>query len=311
MARIILTLAAALTIGALTASHAQQVQQQVVIGGGGATVAGPAAPLGPMSFEVASVKQNVSGGNNIRFGLQPGGRFNAVNAPARELLRFAYMVQNFQIVDAPDWVEDDRYDIVAKAETDIPPSPPGQLGPMQMMMRSLLADRFRLIAREETREMPMYALVLDRPDGQLGPQLKESTTDCQALMAAARRGGGPPAGLGGPGERPQCGMRFGFGELRAGSARIDELARLLSGQLERFVVDRTGLTASYDFDLTFTPDRMPQGGAPPAGVQLPAVDPNGPSIFTALQEQLGLKLEATRGPVPVLVVERIERPTPD
>jgi uncharacterized protein (TIGR03435 family) len=264
-----------------------------------------------MSFEVASVKQNLSGDNGIRFGMQPGGRFNAVNAPTRELLRFAYMVQNFQIVDAPSWAEDDRYDIVAKAEGDMPPAPPGQLGPMQMMMRSLLADRFKLIAREETREMPMYMLVLDRPNGQLGPQIKASTTDCQALAAAARRGGGPPAGLGAPGERPQCGMRFGFGELRAGSASIGDLARLLSGQLDRFVVDRTGLTGSYDFDLTFTPDRMPQGGPPAGAGQVPTVDPNGPSIFTALQEQLGLKLEATRGPVPVLVVERLERPTPD
>jgi uncharacterized protein (TIGR03435 family) len=263
-----------------------------------------------MSFEVASVKQNVTGSNAIRFGIQPGGRFNAVNAPARELLRFAYLVQNFQIVEAPSWVDDDRYDVVAKAEDDIPPVAPGQLGPLQMMMRSLLAERFKLAAREETRDMPMYELVLNRPDGQLGPQITKTTTDCQALMAGARRGGGPPPGLN-PGERPVCGMRFGFGELRAGSASMRELAQLLSGQTERFVVDRTGLTDRYDFDLTFTPDRLPQGGPPPAGVQLPAIDPNGPSIFTALQEQLGLKLEATRGPVPVLVVERIERPTPD
>jgi uncharacterized protein (TIGR03435 family) len=301
-------LAVPLLVLGLATMGAQQ-EQRVTIGGA-APATPPAARLGPMSFEVASVKQNVTGGNAIRFGIQPGGRFNAVNAPARELLRFAYLVQNFQIVEAPSWVDDDRYDVAAKAEGDIPPVAPGQLGPLQMMMRSLLAERFKLVAREETRDMPMYELVVNRPDGQLGPQITKSTTDCQALMAGARRGGGPPPGLN-PGERPVCGMRFGFGELRAGSASMRELAQLLSGQTERFVVDRTGLTDRYDFDLTFTPDRLPQGGPPPAGVQLPAIDPNGPSIFTALQEQLGLKLEATRGPVPVLVVERIERPTPD
>jgi uncharacterized protein (TIGR03435 family) len=180
-----------------------------------------------------------------------------------------------------------------------------------MMVRSLLADRFQLAVREETREMPMYALIVNRADGQLGPQLTASTTDCQALMAAARRGGGPPPGPPLPGERPQCGMRAGFGELRGGGMGLAEVARFLSGQLQRVVEDRTGLTGTFDFDLTFTPDQMPQGPPLPGAPPLPAADPNGPSIFTAVQEQLGLKLESVRGPVRVLVVERIERPTPD
>jgi uncharacterized protein (TIGR03435 family) len=264
-----------------------------------------------MAFEVASVKQNVSGSPGVRIGIQPGGRFNAAGVPAQFLITFAYQILNFQLVDAPDWTRDERYDVVAKAEADIPPTPLGQLGPVQMMVRSLLADRFQLAVREETREMPMYALILNRADGQLGPQLKTSTTDCQALVAAARRGGGPPPGPPQPGERPQCGMRGGFGELRGGGMALAEVARFLSGQLQRVVEDRTGLTGTFDFDLTFTPDQMPQGPPPPGAPPLPAVDPNGPSIFTAVQEQLGLKLESVRGPVRVLVVERIERPTPD
>jgi uncharacterized protein (TIGR03435 family) len=302
-------LSAALLVGALTALQAQQ-EVGIVIGGA-APPAAPGAPPGPMSFEVASVKQNVSGDQGIRFGMQPGGRFNAVNAPVRELIRFAYLVQNFQIVDAPDWIREDRYDITAKAEGDIPPSPPGQLGPMQMMMRSLLADRFKLVVREDTREQPLYALMLNRADGQLGPQLTRSTTDCAAVAAAARGRGGRGFALPAPGERPQCGFFGGIGQYRAGGMQLSDLARALSGQLQRVVIDRTGLTGAFDLDLTYTPDQLPQGPPPPGAPPLPAIDPNGPSIFTAMQEQLGLKLEATRGPVPVLVVQRIERPTPD
>lgn len=302
-------IAALLLALGLTTIGAQQEQTQIAIGGAPAT--GPAAPVGPMAFEVASIKRNVSGENNIRFGMQPGGRFNAVNAPVRELIRFAYQLQNFQIVDAPDWIVEERYDIIAKAEGDIPPGQFGVPGPAQMMMRALLAERFALAVREDTREMPKYDLVLNRPDGALGPQLARSATDCAALAAAARGRGGrgfaPPA----PGERPQCGMFGGFGQLRAGGTPLTALAQSLSGQLQRVVEDRTGLTGAFDFDLVYTPDQIPQGPPPPGAPPLPAVDPNGPSLFTALQEQLGLKLEATRGPVPVLVIERIERPTPD
>ena len=303
-----LSVVAIAVLGARASVRAQDVHVQI----GGAPPAAPAGSLpATMAFEVASVKRNTSGENNIRFGFQPGGRFNATNVPARQLLIFAYQLQNFQLVDAPDWALDERYDVIAKAEGDVNPGPPGALGPFQLMMRSLLADRFKLVVREETREMPTYALVLNRPDGQLGPQLQRSTTDCAAIAAAARgrgaRDGGPPN----PGERPQCGMFGGRGQLRAGGIALSELARSLSGQVQRIVVDRTGLTGTFDFDLTYTPDQLPQGAPPPGAPPQPPVDPNGPSVFTAVQEQLGLKLESQRGPVPVVVVQRMERPTPD
>ena len=105
-------------------------------------------------------------------------------------------------------------------------------------------------------------------------------------------------------------MMMGPGQLTAGAIPISQLTQMLSMYTQRIVVDRTGLTGNYDIDLTFTPDRMPAGPAPP-GVQLPSIDPNGPSIFTALQEQLGLKLDSDRGPVEVLVIDHVERPTPD
>lgn len=301
-----------LATGALTSAQGRGGDVQVVVGGGAPPAPGAAAaPLGPMSFEVASVKPNNSGAPNVQIGLQPGGRFIATNVPVRALITFAYQLQNFQLVDAPDWTRNERYDIQATAGREIPPTPLGQVGPIQMMVRSLLAERFQLSVRQETREMPIYALVLERPDGRLGPQLQRTTADCAAIMAAARgRGGAPPA----PpalGERPQCGMFGGFGMVRAGSIPMSQLAQMLSQQVQRVVLDRTGLMGNFDFDLTFTPDQAPQGPAPPGAPALPPVDPNGPSIFTALQEQLGLKLDSTRGPVPVTVVERVERATAD
>ena len=105
-------------------------------------------------------------------------------------------------------------------------------------------------------------------------------------------------------------MMIGPGQVTGGGMPITQLALMLSQMTQRIVEDRTGLTGNFDIDLTFTPERMPQG-PPPPGVQLPPIDPNGPSVFTAVQEQLGLKLESTRGPVEVLVIDHVERPTPD
>jgi uncharacterized protein (TIGR03435 family) len=284
-------------------------QQQVIVGGGAPAGTAP-TPSGPMAFEVASVKPNNSGDPGIRFGMQPGGRFTATNAPLRELIRFAYNLQNFQIMDAPDWIGSERFDVIAKAEGDIQPVQPGQMGPVQLMMQSLLAERFALKARRESREMGRYDLVLARADRRLGPQLKPSSTDCQALFAA-RRGGGPPPAPPGPGEPMLCGFRIGPGRMQAGAFPLSQLANALAPQVQRFVVDRTGLTGNFDLEMTYTPERMPQGPPVPGAPPLPAIDPDGPSIFTALQEQLGLKLESVRGPVDVLVIESVNRPTPD
>src|SRR4051794_22553093 len=202
---------------------AQDVQVQL-----GAPPPGTSVPSGPMSFEVASVKPNKSGAQNVRFGIQQGGRFVATNTTVRQLILFAYQLQNFQIVGAPDWSRDDRFDVNAKAEGDVPPSPFGVAGPMQMMVRALLADRFRFTAHMDTREMPIYALVVARADGRLGPQLTRSTSDCAGVAAAGRARGGPPPtppAPTAPGQRPQCGMFGGFGQFRAGGMALSELAR--------------------------------------------------------------------------------------
>jgi len=271
------------------------------------------------AFEVASVKPNKSGDGNVRLGLQPGGRVVTINTGVRELIRFAYGVQPFQIVGGPSWIASERFDVTAKAEGDVPPQPIGAGGPpgtLQLMMQSLLADRFKLVVHNDTREMPIYNLVLARPDGRLGDKLHASAVDC-ATVNAARRGGAPPPPPN-PGERPMCGMRIGPGSLAAGGMPLSQFANGIAPLLQRVVNDRTGLTGPYDIDMQWTPD-VPQGalnapaapGAPPGAAAPPPIDPNGPTIFTAIQEQLGLKLEPARGPVPVLVIDSVEMPTPD
>jgi uncharacterized protein (TIGR03435 family) len=270
------------------------------------------APL--PAFEAASVKQNKDAPPGQFVRRQPGGRFTTTNMPLRELIRFAYQVQNFQLEGGPAWLTTDRWDIVAKAEGDPLPSPPGgPPDPMMLMLRTLMVDRFKLVVHRETKELPVYALVLARKDGKLGPKLTPSTVDCAAMAAARGRSNAPPPPAPPqPGERPVCGFRIGFGQMAAGGFPLSQLATGLSGLVQRVVLDRTGLTGSYDLEMTFAPDpsQFP-GGALPPGVELPPIDPNSPSIFTALQEQLGLKLDAQRGPVEVLVIDRVERPTAD
>jgi uncharacterized protein (TIGR03435 family) len=215
----------------------------------------------------------------------------------RGLIMFAYGIQGFQLVGGPDWVATERFDITAKAAADVPPTPLGQTSPEALMLRSLLEDRFRLSAHRETRDLPIYALVLARADGRLGPRLRQTTSDdCKKLFEAAGKAGDTPIPPGGP----VCGMRpLGSDELAASALPMNEFARFLNVESGRTVVDRTGLTGVWDFDLKWSRPNAPNP------------DPDRPSIFTALQEQLGLRLDATTGPVEVLVIDRVERLIPD
>jgi len=265
-------------------------------------------PNAALTYEAASVKPNKSGvqGSSIR--RFPGGRLQATNMPLRALITFAYQLQPFQLVEDPGWIRNDTFDIVAKMEGDPPPVMPGSgPDPHMVAMRTLLAERFKLAVHRETRQMDIYELVLARPDGKLGPALKPTTQDCAAMMAAAR-GGPPPGPPPGPNSPVVCGMRGLPGRLVAGAMPMALLASNLSGQVQRIVVDRTGLSGAWDFEITFAPERPLN---PPPGVEFPPADPNAPSLFTAMQEQLGLKLQSTKGPVEVLVVDRIEQPMPD
>lgn len=264
------------------------------------------------TFDVASVKRNLSGGQMMM--RNAPGNVSMANVPLRQVIRQAYQLQDFQIVGGPEWINSDRFDIDARFDAATPVagmSPPQR---MQAMLRSLLADRFKLAARMETREMPIYALVVARGDGELGPRMTPGP-DCASRAGGppqgGRRGRGPgPGEVFTPGAAPPCSSRGGFGQYQANGAPLAMLVNMLSQMTGRTVVDRTGLTGSYQIDLkwTPTPDQLPPG-PPPPGVELPPVDPNGPSLFTALQEQLGLRLDSQRGPVDVLVIERIEAPS--
>jgi uncharacterized protein (TIGR03435 family) len=222
-----------------------------------------------------------------------GERFTAINATVRQLIRAAYEMRDLQIAEAPEWVNSSRFDILAKAAA------PLKMGGVPLELRQLLADRFRLKVHNESRELPIYALVVARLDGKIGPALRALHVDrCPEAVAraeASARSGqapGPPV----PSQRIECGLRSRPGTLTGGSITVESLAQRLSEITGRVVLDRTGLTGWFDLDVTWAPDQSPDAG---------------PSIFTALQEQLGLKLESTRGPVDVLVIDHVERPTPD
>ncbi len=254
----------------------------------------------PISY-VASVKVNASGSTSSFTRRLPGGTFLASNMTIHDMIAFAHGLQRFQVEGAPDWTREVRFDITIKAETNVGPV---AIGPTQIglqLARAVLAERFAFRANRETRERPVFALVRARPDGALGPRLKRSDTDCAALARAAGESGAPwpPRSAAG---RILCGLQMRGDTLTAGGYPMPEFQRYLTGQTQRAVIDRTGLAGGWDFELTFAPPDL----APDA-----AAERNIPSLFTALQEQLGLKLDATRGPAEVLVVDRVERPTPD
>jgi uncharacterized protein (TIGR03435 family) len=261
-------------------------------------------PGATLAFEAASIKLNTSGDWRKSLGPAPGGRFLATNNALRALIAFAYGVDQstagFRIVGGPQWIDDDRFDVAAKVD--------GTWTPQQMseMLRALLADRFTLAAHHETRELPVYALVAAAG----GARLRRSEVDqaaCDARRAAVqRREPVPPIP---PGATPVCGTgRTNPGAITAVGWTIDTLSSAVAPFVGRSVVDRSGLSGLFDFELTWTPDQSAQ--LPPDAPRI-TIDPNGPSIFTALQEQLGLKLESARGPVDVVVIDRVEHPTPD
>jgi bla regulator protein blaR1 len=268
-----------------------------------------AAPQAAPTFDVASVKPNTTLGGERGAGFQPGGRFRARNMTVRGLIAAAYgdpqPLPSFRVVGGPGWIDSDRFDIDARAETNLSdmPNQPGWSPRGQLMLRALLADRFKMRARQETRESPAYALVTAKA-GALGSQLRVSDgSDCAARVAGAP----PPAA-----DVITCGgFRFTPPERVSGRGlAMDDVARylMLNTGLDRPVTNRTGLEGRYSFELDFT-----RGLPPPAADAPPdaAAAPSGTSIFTAVREQLGLRLDATRAPLDVVVIESIERPSPD
>ena len=269
-----------------------------------------ALQTGAPAFEVASVRRNQSGELGIRIDLPAPDRFTATNIPLRDLIRFAYDVEDRRLVGGPDWIRSERFDVVATADRELPAwGPSGPPVDMLRMVRTLLAQRFGLVVHQETRTLPVFALVMAKEDRAPGPELRVSALDCDSGTRAGQAGPRPASGA--DPAQPTCGMRVAPGQMVIGGTPMPQFATVLSGFVQRVVLDRTGLDGAYDFRLSWTPARIPQGPPPPGAPSLPPVDPNGPSIFAALQEQLGLRLDAQEAPLEVVVIDQVERPTPD
>jgi len=230
-----------------------------------------------LRFEVASVKLNTSGIQGSRSQLQPGGRYVVSNGTVERMLMNAYMVQPFQIVGAPDWLTRERFDIDAKADGNI------TVPQLQGMLKTLLRERFHLAFHLETRELPIYTLVLARTDGRRGPALTPSTFDCSRMMKGPPPQTPPPTM---PNGLAPCGGRTSSGSIVFNGTAMAYFASNLSNIIRRTVVDRTGLAGDFNLALTYAPETA---SAQPLS--------DAASLFTALQEQLGLKLESGRGPV--------------
>jgi uncharacterized protein (TIGR03435 family) len=251
------------------------------------------------TFEAASIKQNRSSGPSLL--LYSSGRVTATNLPLRLFIRNAFRLQPTQLIGGPDWLDDEHYDIVANSSVRM------TADTMRQMEQSLLADRFKLVAHTESRDLPVYALVLVRSDGKLGPHMSLTHNDCDAGRAPAAAPNNSP---------PICDWTRNRADLSApdryvsGGITMATFAEALSLSLDRKVIDHTGLTGRYDFDLSFTPDFI--SSAPvqlPPGVAPPPPNPDLESLYVALQEQLGLRLESTHGPVEVLVIDSVSKPS--
>jgi bla regulator protein BlaR1 len=239
-------------------------------------------PAAPPTFEVAAIKP--SNPNTRDLGLhRTGGMFVATGFTLQRLIAFAYDVEVFQVSGGPAWSNSERYDITAKKASD--PVRRAKPDDDKLRVQVLLVDRFKLVIHRESKELPVYALVF----GKNGSKLQ---------IAKPHVGSSGVSGRGG-----SSGTQWTFTD-----APVSLLVHNLSQRLERPVVDRTGLSAHYDFKLEWTSDQsQPVLASRESAIGVP--DSSGPSLFTALQEQLGLKLEAQKGPVEIIVIDRADRPS--
>ncbi len=261
-----------------------------------------------LEFEVASIKPTAPGGGDRAFmGTKGPGRFDAENISVRTFIAEAYGVKTFEIYGAPAWLGTDRYDITAKVEASSPAKQTVEemMADRRLRLQTLLEDRCALKVHRETKELPVYALAIAKSGVKVKPP------NCVVFDINNRPA--PPA----PGEpRPSyCGnMRTGRNganlNLTATGITMKDVVRWLSNTTNRTVIDKTGYAEKFDAVMDWTPDGTlrPSPADDPSKPE-PSADTVGPSIFTALQEQLGLKLESTKGPVEVLVIDHVEKPS--
>jgi uncharacterized protein (TIGR03435 family) len=258
---------------------------------GTTTLFGQQATNAP-SFDVASIKRNRSADEVAEGGFMPGGRIAAINVTLANLMVAAYNVAPDRIEGGPSWVRQDRFDVVATGNRN------ATVAETRLMLRSLLAERFALNSRTVARERPVFAMLPVREDRRPGPQLRLTDPKCAASRAAVESAP-PEAGPPSPSD-PPCGrVAFGGGLLSGRAAAMDQIATSLSGLVGRPVVNRSGFDGLYDFELRFSRPSSNPGSTDP------------PEIFTALREQLGLRLEAGRGPVDVIEIVSAAQPSVD
>jgi uncharacterized protein (TIGR03435 family) len=233
------------------------------------------------AFEVATIKENTSGRDGGSLGFRPGGTFVASNISAANFVQSAFKTEppllSQQIIGLPGWASVVRYDVAAKISTDKPQDAMAAYAHVDEYLRSFLEDRFAFKAHLEKRELPVYALVV----GGTGSKLQPSKLDCEK-----------------PEDRPKCGMSFAPGRITSPHMAVANLIGNLATASGRPVIDRTNVTGVFDIDLQWN-----------AGPALADSASDAASIFVAVQERLGLKLDPTRASVDVLVVDHIERPT--
>jgi uncharacterized protein (TIGR03435 family) len=247
----------------------------------------PDSPTRP-EFEVASIRP-AQPGTPASLGVGNGGGGGA-NVTLKTLIAFAYQLQEYRILGGPGWVSSDRFNVEAKAADRA--TPPEQL---KLMLQSLFADRFKLAVHREIKESNVYNLVVAKG----GPKIKLSADQTPTdINGPAPAGAGPNHGA----------IRLGAGSMIGNAVPLSRFANLLSQRLDRVVIDKTNLTGRFDIRLQWTSD-LGENPLSPTGLPLPAELGDAPSIFVAIQEQLGLKLEAAKGPVEFLVIDHVEKPS--
>jgi uncharacterized protein (TIGR03435 family) len=300
--------------------HSRLIPIGLAVVGAAATVHLEAGQAPSPAFDVASVRRSP----DAPFGfpglmLQPGGRALSPGTSVRQLILTAYGLQELQLIGGPAWIGSELYAIDARAGES------ATRASVRLMLRALLRERFQLAVRSERRELPAYALVLASLDGRIGPRLRPSGPDCAPIT--------PPPGIPPPPPPPSGAPEFvavlpndplGFtcgyvsfpGWIAGRQLSMAQLVQPLTQLVRRPIVDETGLDGAFDVDLFFTPDHTTGGGMPAGNVAAAAPPPGGlgapydrPSLFTAIQEDLGLKLDPRRRVVDVLFIDRVERPS--
>ena len=246
----------------------------------------PLTTQAPLRFEVASIKPSEGGSSSALLDPLPSG-YSASNVPLSSLIRLAYQLNPYQVVGGPDWVYGDRFTVAAKYPAGWSLDRPGGRAEAFQMVQTLLADRFSLRVHKETREGTVYLMTMARDDRRLGPKLRPVPACVRSSSEAREKGTAP------------CTVLLGRRAVEMNGQPVPYFASSVALMIGAPIIDRTDLSGFYDIKIEWTPAETPDGGTD----HVP--------LFIAIEEQLGFKLERSKGPIDVLVIDAVERPTPN